>query len=247
MNSAHNSSDDKNQDFRWRSLYKIGGAAAIISAMLLLTEIIVFTIWPQPTTVMGHFTLFQTNKLIGLIDFYLLEVIAYILFIPLFMALYISLKRFNESYTIITIALAILGIAIFLSTNNSFTMLSLSNQYLTATTEAQKSIILAAGQAVLVNTGQRAVGGFNMGFLMISIAGLLFSAVMLHTNKFSKKIAYVGILAFAISLAEYFRMILLPSSLTLLLIIAIASGILLLIWLIMVGRRLLQLGKAVEQ
>lgn len=247
MGRARISSDDNNQDFRWKSLYKIGGAAAIISALLLLIEIIVFTIWPQPSNVMGYFALFQSNQLIGLIDFYLLEVFAYIFFVPLFLALYISLKRFNESYTLIAISLAILGIAIFLSTNNSFTMLSLSNQYMAATTEAQKSILLSAGQAILANTGQRAVGGFNMGFLMISIAGILFSAVMLRSNNFSKRIAYVGFLAFAISLAEYFRMILLPSSFTLLLIIAIASGILLLIWLLMVGRILLQLGKSVEQ
>jgi hypothetical protein len=245
MNSAHNSSNDTNQDVPWKSLYKIGGTAAIISALLLLIEIIVFAVWPQPTTVMGYFTLFQSNQLIGLIDFYLLEVSAYILFVPLFLALYISLKRFNESYTIIAIFLAILGIAIFLSTNNSFTMLSLSNQHMAATTEAQKSMILVAGHTILTNTGQRAVGGFNMGFLMISIAGLLFSVVMLRSNNFSKTIAYVGFLAFVISLAEYFRMILLPSSITLLLIIAIASGIFLLIWLLMVGRRLLQLGKVV--
>lgn len=247
MGSVHNSSDDTNQDFRWKSLYKVGGAAAIISALSLLIEIIVFTVWPQPTTVMGYFTLFQSNQLIGLIDFYLLEVFAYILFVPLFLALYISLKRFNESYTIIAISLAILGVAIFLATNNSFNMLSLSNQYMTATTEAQKSMILIVGQTVLINTGQRAVGGFNMGFLMISFAGLLFSVVMLHSNNFSKTIAYVGILAFVISLAEYFRMILLPSSVTLLLIIAVVSGILLLIWLLIVGRRLFQLGKSVEQ
>lgn len=247
IDSAHTGLDDTNQDFRWKSLFKVGGAAAIISALLLLIEIIVFTIWPQPSNAMGYFTLFQSNQLIGLIDFYLLEVIAYILFLPMFLAIYFAIRRFNESYTIIAISLAILGIAIFLATNNSFNLLSLSNQYMAATTEAQKSMILAVGQAILVNTGQRAFGGFNMGFLMISLAGLLFSVVMIRSSQFSKKIAYVGILAFAVSLAEYFRMILLPSSATLLLIIAIASGILLLIWLLMVGRRLLQLGKSVEQ
>jgi hypothetical protein len=244
MNSPNKSSDDTNQDYRWKSLYKIGGFAAIFAAALLLIEIIVFTIWPQPSTVLGYFTLLQTNKIIGLLDFYLLEVIAYIFLIPMFLAIYLVLRRFNESYALIAISLAILGIGIFLSTNNSFSMLSLSNQYTSATTEVQKSFLLAAGQALIVNTGQRSVGGFNMGFLMISIAGLLFSVIMLHSNKFSKKIAYVGFMAFVISLAEYFRIIFLPSSVTLLLLIAVTSGSLLLIWLLMTGRRLLQLGNA---
>jgi len=232
----------ESEDSKCRSLYTVGGMAAIMAAVLLLIEIIVFTIWPQPATVLDYFTLLQTNKIIGLIDFYLLEVIAYILFITMFLAIYFALRRFNESYMVIAIFMAFLGIAIFLSTNNSFSMLNLSNQYVAATTEAQKTIILAAGQTLLVNSGQRAVGGFNMGLLLISIAGIIMSTVMLRGNNFGNKTAYVGILAFAISLAEYVRMILLPTELTLLLIFAIVSGVLLMIWLIMVGRSLIKLS-----
>lgn len=228
-------------DSHWKDIYKIGGAAAIIAALLIPLEIIVFTVWPLPTTVMGYFALFQSNTLIGLIDFYLLEVAAYALFVPMFLAIYVALRRFNESYLLIAIILAITGITVFFATNNPFSMLSLSNQYTAATTEVQKSIILAAGQAILVNTGQRAVGGFNMGFFFISIAGLIVSAVMLRSNIFSKLTAYVGILAFVISLADYFRIVFLPGAVIFTLIIAIASALLLIIWLILVGRRLFQL------
>jgi len=235
------------EDPKWKDLYRVGGTAAIIAAVLLLMEIIVFTVWPQPTTAMGHFTLLQSNKLVGLIDFYLFEFVAYVLFVPIFLAIYVALKRFNESYMTIAIVLAIVGIAIFLATNNPFSMLSLSNQYVNATTEAQKSMILAAGQAILVNTNQRAVGGFNMGLFLLSIAGLIYSVVMLRSNIFSKLTAYVGILAFVISLAEYFRMILVPEALVLLLIFAILSGLFLLIWLILVGRRLFQLIHGVSE
>jgi len=233
---------EKTADFQWNGLYKIGGLGALIAAMLLLIEIIVFSIWPQPTTVMNYFALFQSNKLVGLIDLYLLELVAYALFIPLFLAFYISLRRFNESYMLLAMILASIGIAVFLATNNPFTMLSLSNQYLAATTEAQKSLFLAAGQALLINTNQRAVGGFNIGFLLVCIAGLLVSVVMLQNRIFSKTNAYIGILTFVISLVDYFRIIFQPSKFILLLIIAILSGILLFIWLILVGLRLLQLG-----
>lgn len=232
----------KSEDLKWKNLYKIGGISALLAAVLLLMEIIVFTIWPQPGTVIDYFTLFQSNKLIGLIDFYLLEFIAYILFVPMFFALYVALKRCNESYMIIAISLLILGVGIFLATNNSFSMLSLSNQYMAATTEAQKSILLAAGQTMLTNTGQRAFGGFNTGFMLISIAGIIVSALMLRSKKFGRNTAYLGILAFAISLAEYVRMIIIPSELTLLLIIAILSGVLLMIWLILVGRSLIKIS-----
>lgn len=235
--------DSETADSRWKGLYRIGGAAALIAAVLLATEIIVFTVWPQPTTVTDYFALFQTSRLIGLLDFYLLEILAYALFVPMFLAIYVAIRRANESYMALALTLAITGIAVFLATNNPFSMLSLSNQYAAATTDAQKDLFLAAGQAILANTNQRAVEGFNMGFLLLSIAGVIVSIVMLRSKTFSKVIAYVGVLAFAVSLADYIRIIFMPSIPLLLIIIAIASGLLLLIWLVLIARRLFQLGQ----
>lgn len=234
--------DNVQNDSRWKGLYRVGGVGALIAAFLFLLEIIVFIIWPQPSNVVGYFALFQSNKLIGLLDFYLLEIPAYILFLPIFMAIYAAIRKSSESYMILAVILAIIGISVFLSTNNPFALLSLSDQYAAATTEVQRSVLLAAGQTIIANTGQRAIGGFNMGFFLLSIGGLLVSFVMLRSSIFSKATAYVGIFAFAISLADYFRIIFLPSNLILLLIIAILSGLILIIWLILVGRRLFKIS-----
>jgi hypothetical protein len=234
----------ENADSCWKGPYRIGGAAALIAAVLLLTEIIIFTIWPQPNTVTDYFALFQTSRLIGLLDFYFIEFLAYVLFIPMFLAIYVAIRRANESYMTLALLLAITGIAVFLATNNPFSMLSLSNQYAAATTDAQKNLLLAAGQAILVNTNQRAVEGFNMGFLLLSIAGVIVSIVMLKSKTFSKAIAYVGVLTFAISLVDYIRIVFMPSISLLLIIIAIASGLLLLIWLVLIARRLFQLAQS---
>jgi hypothetical protein len=235
--------DNETADTRWKSLYKVGGAAALIAAALLLTEIIVFTIWPQPNTVTDYFVLFQNSKLIGLLDFYLLEFFTYALFVPIFLAIYVAIRRANESYTALALTLAITGVAVFLATNNPFSMLSLSNQYAAATTDAQKDLYLAAGQAVLANTNQRAVEGFNMGFFLLSTAGVIISIVMLRSKTFSKAIAYVGILTFAISLVDYIRVAFIPSISLLLLIIAVASGLLIPTWLVLIARKLFQLGQ----
>jgi len=234
-------------DSRWIGLYKVGGAAALVTAVLLATEIIIFTVWPLPSTVIGYFTLFQSNRLIGLLDLYLLEFLAYALFVPMFLAIYVVLRRTNESYMALASTLAFIGIAVFLATNNPFSMLSLSDQYAASTTDAQMSLFLAAGQAMLANTNQRAVEGFNMGLLLLSVAGLMVSTVMLRSNIFSKGTAYVGVLAFAISIAEYFRLAFVPAAVLLLVIIATASGLLLLIWLVLIGRRLFQLGQDVSK
>lgn len=233
-------------DSAWKGLYKVGGAAALIVTVLLTIEIIVFNAYPLPGTVIGYFTLLQTNRLLGLLDLYLLEILAYALFVPMFLALYVALKRANKSYMALATTLAIIGIAVFLATNNPFSLLSLSDQYAAATTDAQRSVFLAAGQAILANTNQRAVGGFNIGLLFVSVAGLIVSAVMLRSNIFSKATASVGIFANAISLAEYFRLAFVPAA-VLLLIIATASGLLLLIWYILIARRLFQLGQGISK
>lgn len=228
---------------RWKSFYKVGSAAAFIAAALLLVEIVVFTIWPQPGDAAGYFLLFQDSKLIGLLDFYLLEFFTYILFVPVFLAIYAAIRRVNESYMALALVLAVAGVAVFLATNNPFSMLSLSNQYAAAATEVQKELYLAAGQAILVNTNQRAVEGFNIGFFLLSTAGLIISIVMLRSKIFGKTIAYIGILTFAGSLIDYVRVIFWPSLTLFLLIIAVYSGFMLLVWLVMIARRLLKLGQ----
>ena len=235
--------DAKTADSHWKGLYKVGGAAALIVAVLLPIEIIVMTAYPLPSTVIGYFTLFQSNRLIGLLDLYLLEIPVYALFVPMFLALYAALRRTNESYMALATTLAIIGITVFLATNNPFSMLALNHQYMAATTDAQRSLFLAAGQAMLANTNQRAVEGFNMGFLLVSVAGLIVSAVMLRSNIFSKVTAYVGILASALSLADYFRVAFVPAAGFLLLFLALVSCSLLLILYILIARRLFQLGR----
>ena len=90
---------------------------------------------------------------------------------------------------------------------------------------------------------QRAVEGFNIGFFLLSTAGMIISIVMLRSKTFSKVIAYVGILTFVISLVDYIRVVFMPSISLLLLIIAVASGLLILIWLVFIAKRLLNLGQ----
>jgi len=121
-------------------------------------------------------------------------------------------------------------------------MLSLSDQYAAATTDAQRSTFLAAGQAVLANTNQRAVGGFNMGLFLVSAAGLIVSLIMLQGNSFSRLTAYVGIVAYALSLADYLREALTPSA-TIALLVILPNALFLVIWFGLVGWRLYQLGR----
>lgn len=223
-----------------RSLYKLGGTAAGIAAVLILGELIGLIFYPQPGTVRDWFLLFQQNRLIGLLDFWGLEVPLYVMLTLVFLTLYAALRTTNAGRMLIALTFALLGSGVFLATNNPFAMLSLSDQYAAATTEAERSTFLAAGQAVLVNTNQRAVGGFNLGLFLVSAAGLIVSAVMLQSAVFSSRTAYAGLLAHGLSIADYFREALTSSALVALLVI-LPNALLLILWYVLVSRRLLQL------
>lgn len=52
----------------WKPLYRVGGAAALIAVLLYVIQIIVLVVSPPPSTVIGYFTLFHKNALLGLLD-----------------------------------------------------------------------------------------------------------------------------------------------------------------------------------
>jgi len=125
-------------DRAYKNLYKLGGVAALIVVLSTLGEVIAHTLYPQPSTVSEWFMLFESNKIIGLVSFWGLEVPMYAMFALVFLALYVVLGKANKGRMAIAMTFALLGIGVFFATNNPFSMLSLSNQYAAATTDTQR-------------------------------------------------------------------------------------------------------------
>jgi hypothetical protein len=224
--------DAANADSRWNWLYKVGGAAALIMVMIILVQIIVFIVAPPPSTVVGWFTLFQNNKLLGLLSFELLFVVYGALSVPMSFALYIALRRTSESFTALYLALSLVGIAALFVARPAFDMLYLSNQYAAATTDTQRAVCLAAGEVMLAVFHGTA---FHVSYVLGSITGLIISGVMLRSNIFSKATAYVRIVSSVLDFGIYVP--------TIGIFISVFSVVLLTIWNILVARRLFQLGQ----
>ena len=224
------------------SFLRLGSWAAWTAAGLILAEAIGLAFYPQPGTIEGWFRLFQKSSGVGLLDAWLLEIPMYAAFVLVFLALYILLKKDHASWALLGLVLALVGSAVFFATNNPCALLSLSSQHAAATSEAARSQLLAAGQALLANTGQRAVGDFNLGLLLISMAGLILSLLMLWSELFSRATAIWGILANAVSLADYLRQALTDSPIATLLVV-LPNTVLLIVWLCLLGCRLCQLGR----
>jgi hypothetical protein len=223
-------------DSRWRNLIKIGGIAAFLIVVFSLIEVAIEAsggsgLTSTPSSVQEWFTLLQTNPLLGLSILGIFETIFFPLGVLMFMGLYFPLRRTSESLMAIGTALYFIGTTIYFASNNAFAMLNLSSQYTVATSEVQKSMLLAAGQAVMA-TEQGT--GMIMTFVLGSLAGIIVSIVMLRSKTFSKPVAIVGIIANVLGLFG--------SSLGL--AVWTINGLLMMVWTFMVGRRLLQISRS---
>jgi hypothetical protein len=244
-------------DPRWKGLFRVGGVAALVAAILfrrnfgaeiaLLRTIGILHLdyTTQPGTIMEWFTLLGSHKLMGLIMLNLFDLINYGLVGLIFLALCAALRRGRESVMAIAAALGCAAVVTYFASTQVFTMLSLSRQYAAATTDAQRSLLLSTGQAVLaISYGNAYEGeGLYVSFLLVSMAGLMISAVMLRSRIFAKGTAVVGILANAFGLAYYLALVAAPGIVALPISI---SSVFLLIWYILIGLRLLRLGRVTE-
>lgn len=216
----------------WKDLYRIGGVAALAIAPLYVAELAVFMAGgPMPTTVLEWFTLLQSNPLVGLVDLYLLEIPLYLMMGVMFLALYVALRRTSETYMALAMLLASMGVTLFLALNPALSMLSLSSQYAAATSDSQRSLFLAAGQAYLAMTQGT---GFSAAFVLTTLAGLVASVVMLQGTRFHKATAYAGVLTNVLLLALYVPAIGF--------VLWMVGGLILPAWFILVGWNLVRLG-----
>ncbi len=246
-------------DSAWKGLFKIGGWAALIAAVVfrrnLGSEFIVFKgfgIIPSvptttPVSAIEWFTLFQNNRFVGLSLLNLFDLVNFALVGLIFPALYAALRQTNKSSMVIATAFGLVGVAVYFASNQAFAMLSLSEQYAAATTDAQRSMLLGAGEALLAinNPGIVYQGtGIYMSLFLVTLAYLIISLVMLKSSIFGKATAYVGIVAHVFGLGYFIAIAFAPA------IYAIPPSIsapFLLIWYILIARKLFQLGSGVSK
>ena len=216
----------------WDWLFRIAGAAALLMFVIIPVQIVVFLASPPPQTVPEYFALFQHNRLLGLLDLDLLLIVDNLLSIPLYLSLFIALKRKNGSFTLMGTFLGLLSIILYLvSREATFSMATLSDQYVLAASEAQRQILLAAGQVLLVSYNGTV---FNISYILGALALIILSLVMLRTNLFNKATAYLGLAANLIALGLYIPVVGIY--------ISVFSVLILWVWDLLIAIRLLQFG-----
>jgi hypothetical protein len=232
-------------DSRWKSLYKIGGAAALMAVMAFLLDIAISIggedFNPATLTAVEWFSLFQENGLAGLRALGFINIISLTVSVSLYFALYGAHRREKQVAAGLALILYLLGAAIYISNNAAIPMAVLSEKYASAATESQRTLIAAAGEAVLVRGADFTPGSF-IGFFFTEMAGLAFSFVMLRSWMFSKITAILGILGFVLLSIFTILTTFVPLFFDVAMILAMAGGLLSAAWYILVARGLFQLG-----
>jgi len=224
-------------DASWRGLYRAGGVSAVLYVVLIIVPIVLLITTPPPPISGGAATLqyIASHKSVYIIEL-VLFVGPSVLAIVVFLALYMALKHLNKSYAAIGAVVAIASEVVALAYNSSPPSLNgglvyLSDQYVVATTAAQRIAFATAAEGLIAVTNAVNAAGilFEIGILIISI-------VMLK-GVFHKGVAYLGIVTGALGIiSEALRPILGVGY--------IVFFVLEVIWLIAVGWKLYRLGSS---
>lgn len=238
-------SELKSNESQWKSTYVLGGIFAILSLVAVVLDIFIGSstggnLSELPQTAVERFTQFQQNAWLGLYNLDLLNTVNQLISIPVYFALYAALRKTNKPYALLALIIFLLGTAIFVSNNTALPMLELSRKYALAG-ESQKSLLAAAGEAMLVRGEHGSLGVF-FSFLLPTLSALVFSLVMLQGKVFSKASAYVGILGNILMLIYVLLVSFAPTVKDMAMAIAMPGGLLLLAWMVMLTIRLFRLG-----
>jgi len=245
---------DKASDAPWQVLYSVGGVAALAAGVLfrrnIAAELELLVERPSPVSVGDWFALLQSQRLLGLAYLNVFDLVNYVLVGVMFLALYVLLGRVCRSEMAIATMLVLIGVTVYVASNTSLSMLSLSDQYVAATTDAQRTRLLAAGEALLAmsrftNPSAAPGTGGYVSLLFIAIASMMASRAMLRSGAFNRATGYVGLLAGALDVGYCVAFATVPQvdGGHLALVFIPAAGLFWMVWHMMVGWRLYQLGR----
>jgi hypothetical protein len=217
------------EDSRWRSLYRIGAVAAVISIVVIPVSIAVFFIWPLwPENILA---VIQADWLAGLMGLDFMYLASNVFAVPFFLVLYVTLKRVDEGWALLALALGLIGLVCLVPARPIPEMFTLSDQWAAAATDAERDLYQASAEAMLTHFHGVA---YHAHYILGSASLLISSFLMLGSDTFRKATAYVGIVTNVVVFGLYVPEVGVW--------ISLLSVVGYLIWYILIARRLFQLG-----
>jgi len=232
----------------WNWLYPMGGAAALIALFTNLLDVVLGFGGTEVVTygsksAAAWFAIYQKSPFEGLYSLGIFNIVYILAMIPVYFALLWAHRRQQAIQVALITVVFLLSASIYLSTNAAIPMLVLSNKFALAHTEVQKTIFIAAGEAILVR-GEDFTPGAFIGLFLGGAAAVALSFAMLRGGIFGKRNAWIGIIGFTFLSLFTILATFVPALYTFsFYFLGSIGGLLALTWFALVARRLFQLGR----
>jgi hypothetical protein len=135
---------------RINALCRLGGIASLILvAYSLATMVQMVVLGGQPTSAAQAFGLLEQHRVIALLRLDLPTIISLPLYYVVFLGLFAALRRCDFSGVLLATTLAFVGTTLVLATPTALSLIPLSDKFAMATSDASRTQLLAAGEALL--------------------------------------------------------------------------------------------------
>jgi len=220
---------------RWKDLYRWGGIAAVAAIVAIVLGVVAFIIWPYSPNSVSTVEVYAqvlTDRMGALMSLDLLYLVSNLFAIPLVLAMYVALRKVNESYALIAMVLGVMALVLLLAARPIFEVVTLADRYAAAAGEAERNILLAAGEPLLaLFTGTSYYVSYFLGTLSL----LIYAFLMLERKIFSKPTAWVGIVTNIVAFGMFIPVVGMP--------LAFLSLVGLVTWNVQLARRFFQLAR----
>ena len=231
----------------WKRIYKFGAVAAFIAMSANLADIILGFGGTNMVTygtksAVEWFAVYQDSWFRGVHALGILNIVYMVAMLPVYFALFGAHFEKQAIAAGLTLIVFLTAMSMYISNNAAIPLLVLSGKYSLAATDLQRTILVAAGEAVL-SRGEDFTAGSFVPLFLSGLAAICISIIMLRGGIFGKVNAWIGIVGFTFlslftiiatfvpalySFAFYF--------------LGSIGGLLALFWFALVARRFFQLA-----
>jgi len=247
--------DDQQKKYSYMIL-KIGGIAGILASVLfrknwsaefsaIFSHIPGLEFIPAeiPINSIDWFELINNHPFIGLVYLDFFNIVNYVLVAFVLIALFVILPKNNKKLALFALIVGISSIILYIIINNTFTMINLTNQYVSATTDSSKLEIALEAEKILLRYNP---GLYKQGYLLyisqfgFALSGEIYAILVLKNFNLKKWIKICGIISHGSLLIYFIPLIFVPDFAFI--FIPLASPFLL-IWYFCVGKYLIRKAK----
>ena len=138
----------------WKWIYKLGAVAALTAMLANLLDVL---LWFGGTEMVTYgtksavewFAIYQDNWFQGVYALGILNIFYMVAMLPVYFALFGAHFEKKALATALTIIIFLTAMSMYISNNAAIPLLVLSGKYSLAATDLQRTVLIAAGEAVL--------------------------------------------------------------------------------------------------